>query len=78
MTKLTISFAGASGLTGFPEFPLDLAREIQAEFPAVTVNLVQIQALNSVPPKLRTRIYSTLYGSIKEISASASNLSGCI
>ncbi len=41
MTKLTISFAGGSGLAGFPEFPLDLAREIQDEFPAVTVKLVQ-------------------------------------
>lgn len=41
MTKVSISFAGASGLTGFPEFPVALANQLQEEFPQATINLIQ-------------------------------------
>ncbi|MEW6296905.1 MAG: D-2-hydroxyacid dehydrogenase [Thermodesulfobacteriota bacterium] len=41
MTKVCISFAGASGLSGFPDFPPAMAQQLQAEFPQTTVVLVQ-------------------------------------
>lgn len=41
MTKVCISFAGASGLSGFPAFPPAAAQQLQSEFPAITVALVQ-------------------------------------
>jgi phosphoglycerate dehydrogenase-like enzyme len=41
MTKVCISFAGASGLSGFPDFPPTAAQQLQAEFPPVTMTLVQ-------------------------------------
>ena len=41
MTKVSISFAGAAGLTGFPEFPLTLANQLQEEFPQAKINLIQ-------------------------------------
>src|SRR5262245_24252934 len=41
MTKVCISFAGASGLSGFPEFPLAAAQQLQAEFPETKVACVQ-------------------------------------
>lgn len=41
MTNVCISFAGASGLSGFPDFPPAVAQQLQAEFPGTTVTLVQ-------------------------------------
>jgi phosphoglycerate dehydrogenase-like enzyme len=41
MTKVCISFAGASGLSGFPDFPPAMAQQLQAQFPQTTVVLVQ-------------------------------------
>ena len=41
MTKVSISFAGEAGLTGFPEFPLALASQLQEEFPQAHINLIQ-------------------------------------
>ena len=41
MTKVSISFAGAAGLTGFPDFPVALANQLQEEFPQATINLIQ-------------------------------------
>lgn len=41
MIKVCISFAGASGLSGFPEFPSAAAQQLQAEFPETRVTLVQ-------------------------------------
>src|SRR2546426_245758 len=41
MTKVCISFAGASGLSGFPDFPPAAAQQLQAEFPAATVVLTR-------------------------------------
>lgn len=41
MTKVCISFAGASGLSGFPDFPPAMAQQLQAEFPQTRVVLVQ-------------------------------------
>ena len=41
MTKVSISFAGAAGLTGFPEFPLALAEQLQQEFSQAKINLIQ-------------------------------------
>jgi len=41
MTKVCISFAGASGLSGFPEFPLTAAQQLQTEFPKTKVVLAR-------------------------------------
>lgn len=41
MPNVCISFAGASGLSGFPDFPPAVAQQLQAEFPGITVTLVQ-------------------------------------
>ena len=41
MTKVCISFAGASGLLGFPEFPATAAQQLQAEFPHTTIVLAR-------------------------------------
>src|SRR5262249_59563371 len=41
MTKVCISFAGSSGLSGFPGFPPAAARQLQSEFPAATIVLAQ-------------------------------------
>jgi len=41
MTKVCISFAGASGLSGFPDFPLAAAQQLQAEFPDIEVTLAR-------------------------------------
>lgn len=41
MTKVCISFAGTSGLQGFPEFPAAAAQQLQAEFPHTTIVLVR-------------------------------------
>ena len=41
MTKVCISFAGASGLSGFPEFPAAAAQQLQAEFPHTTIVLAR-------------------------------------
>ncbi len=41
MTKVSISFAGAAGLAGFPDFPLTLAQQLQAEFPQAYICLIQ-------------------------------------
>ena len=41
MTKVCIAFAGSAGLSGFPDFPSALAQQLQAEFPATTVTLLQ-------------------------------------
>jgi phosphoglycerate dehydrogenase-like enzyme len=41
MTKVCISFAGSSGLSGFPDFPPAAAQQLQAEFPTITITLVQ-------------------------------------
>jgi len=41
MTKVCIAFAGSAGLGGFPDFPSALAQQLQAEFPATTVALLQ-------------------------------------
>jgi phosphoglycerate dehydrogenase-like enzyme len=41
MTKVCISFAGSSGLSGFPDFPPVAAQQLQAEFPEIRVVLVQ-------------------------------------
>lgn len=47
-TKICISFAGSSGLSGFPDFPMEKARELQAAFPStnivVATNLEQRRA----------------------------------
>jgi phosphoglycerate dehydrogenase-like enzyme len=40
MTKICISFAAASGLAGFPDFPPVAAQQLQAEFPQTKVVLV--------------------------------------
>jgi phosphoglycerate dehydrogenase-like enzyme len=41
MTKVCISFAGASGLRGFPEFPPAAAQQLQTEFPGAKVVLAR-------------------------------------
>jgi D-2-hydroxyacid dehydrogenase (NADP+) len=41
MTKVCISFAGSSGLSGFPDFPPAAAQQLQTEFPTATITLVQ-------------------------------------
>lgn len=41
MTKVCISFAGASGLSGFPDFPAAAAQQLQAEFPDIKVALAR-------------------------------------
>ena len=41
MTKVCISFAGAAGLSGFPEFPTAAAQQLQAEFPHITIVLAR-------------------------------------
>lgn len=41
MTRVTISFAGAVGLKGFPEFPEALADRLQRAFPETRIHLVQ-------------------------------------
>ena len=41
MTKVSISFAGAAGLAGWPDFPLTLVRQLQDEFPQAHINLIQ-------------------------------------
>ncbi|HJY81050.1 MAG TPA: D-2-hydroxyacid dehydrogenase [Candidatus Binatia bacterium] len=41
MTKVCISFAGASGLSGFPDFPLAAVQQLQAEFPNAQVVLTR-------------------------------------
>lgn len=45
-TKVCISFAGASGLSGFPAYPPALAQQLQTEFPDAQITLIQ-------DPKLR-------------------------
>ena len=40
MTKVCISFAAASGLAGFPDFPPAAVQQLQAEFPQTKVVLV--------------------------------------
>jgi phosphoglycerate dehydrogenase-like enzyme len=41
MTKVCISFAGASGLSGFPDFPPAAAQQLQVEFPTTKVVLTR-------------------------------------
>lgn len=41
MTRVTISFAGAVGLKGFPEFPIALADRLQQAFPETSIQLVE-------------------------------------
>jgi D-2-hydroxyacid dehydrogenase (NADP+) len=41
MTKVCISFAGSSGLSGFPDFPPIAAQQLQAEFPTTKVVLTR-------------------------------------
>jgi phosphoglycerate dehydrogenase-like enzyme len=41
MTRVTISFAGAVGLKGFPEFPTALADRLQQAFPETRIHLVE-------------------------------------
>ena len=41
MTKVSISFAGAAGLAGWPDFPLPLVRQLQDAFPQARINLIQ-------------------------------------
>ena len=41
MTKVCISFAGSSGLSGFPDFPPAAAQQLQAEFPEAKVVLAR-------------------------------------
>ena len=41
MTKVCISFAGSSGLSGFPGFPPTAAQQLQSEFPEAKVVLAQ-------------------------------------
>jgi len=41
MTKVCISFAGSSGLSGFPDFPAAAAQQLQAEFPDIKVALAR-------------------------------------
>lgn len=40
-SKVCISFAGSSGLGGFPAYPPELAAQLQAEFPAARISLIQ-------------------------------------
>jgi phosphoglycerate dehydrogenase-like enzyme len=40
MTQVSISFAGAVGLTGFPEFPSALADQLQEAYPETTIDLI--------------------------------------
>lgn len=41
MTKVCISFGGAAGLSGFPDFPSAAAQQLQAEFPDTRVVLAR-------------------------------------
>jgi len=41
MTKVCISFAAASGLSGFPDFPPSAVQQLQAEFPDAKVALAR-------------------------------------
>jgi phosphoglycerate dehydrogenase-like enzyme len=41
MTKVCISFAGSSGLSGFPDFPPAAAQQLQADFPEAKVVLAR-------------------------------------
>lgn len=41
MTKVCISFAAASGLSGFPDFPSAAAQQLQAEFPEAKIVLAR-------------------------------------
>ena len=41
MTKVCISFAGAFGLSGFPDFPSAAAQQLQTEFPSAEVVLAR-------------------------------------
>jgi phosphoglycerate dehydrogenase-like enzyme len=41
MTKVCISFAGSSGLSGFPDFPPAKAQQLQEEFPSIKIVLAQ-------------------------------------
>jgi phosphoglycerate dehydrogenase-like enzyme len=41
MTKVCISFAGSSGLSGFPNFPPRKARQLHKEFPTTQVTLAE-------------------------------------
>jgi phosphoglycerate dehydrogenase-like enzyme len=41
MTKVCISFASSSGLSGFPDFPAVKARQLQEEFPTTQVTLAE-------------------------------------
>ena len=41
MTKVCISFAGSSGLGGFPAYSPELAAQLQSEFPAADITLIQ-------------------------------------
>lgn len=41
MTKVCISFAGSSGLSGFPDFPAVKAQQLQEEFPTTQVTLTE-------------------------------------
>jgi phosphoglycerate dehydrogenase-like enzyme len=53
MIKVCISFAGASGLAGFPDFPLAAAQQLQAEFPQTKI------ALATTPDQRRAEFVDT-------------------
>jgi len=46
MTKACISFAGASGLRGFPEFPPAAAQQLQTEFSSAWEHAVALFKTN--------------------------------
>ncbi|MBI3244969.1 MAG: hypothetical protein HYZ50_00505 [Deltaproteobacteria bacterium] len=62
-TKVCISFAGSSGLSGFPDFPAEKARELQAAFPSTNISLAK--SPTQTVPTQTNHFFAALCGFIK-------------